>query len=266
MTYCTVSIHFCSCFFVFFNKAFTNLRFLIQAKFYTLDLWRKRKTIHLRCSVTVLPAIRPMGICCSSGGDTGMMTWFLYSASSCRSCCCWVSASWCWWPRIFPSRPFSSTTCEAAPPRLCLKSIAATAATAAAAVVAPLPLLGLSSKGFMMALGMCWMTHGGPASGPTGLPGHGASRGVEQRPLGAAGDTDSGYISSDRWWLLSGSCDRVCRGSPLPGRGWWADSGGERLVTRWCGERERCRSSMVGGCWGRGSELRGGRRTVSRMG
>lgn len=133
------------------------------------------------------------------------------------------------------------------------------------AAVTPPPLLGLSSRGFMMALDMCWMTHGGPASGPTGLPGHGASRGVEQRPLCVAGDTDSGYISSGRWWLLSGSCDRACRGSPLPGHGWWAGSGGERLVDEWCGDRERCRSSMVGGCWERGSELRGGRRTVSGM-
>lgn len=116
----------------------------------------------------------------------------------------------------------------------------------------------------MMALGMCWMTHGGPASGPMGLPGHGASRGVEQRPLGAAGDTDRGYISSGRWWLLSGSWEKAWRWSSLTGRG-WLGSGGDRLAVGWCGERERCRSSMVGGCWGSGSELRGGRRTVSGM-
>lgn len=51
----------------------------------------------------------------------------------------------------------------------------------------------------MMALGMSWMTRGGPASWPPGLPGQGASLGVAQRPLGAAGDTDNGYISSGRW-------------------------------------------------------------------
>lgn len=114
----------------------------------------------------------------------------------------------------------------------------------------------------MMALGMSWMTRGGPASGPPGLPGHGASRGVVQRPLGAAGDTDSGYISSGRWWLLSGSWEKVWRESSLFGRGWF-DSGGDRLVVGWWGERERCRSSMVGGFWGRGSVPRGARRTVS---
>lgn len=79
----------------------------------------------------------------------------------------------------------------------------------------------------MMALGMSWMTRGGPASWAAGLPEQGASRGVVQRPLGAAGETDSGYISSGRWWLLSGSWEKVCRGSSLAGRG-WLGSGGDR--------------------------------------
>lgn len=114
----------------------------------------------------------------------------------------------------------------------------------------------------MMVLGMSWMTRGGPASWPPGLPGQGASRGVGQRPFGAAGDTDRGYMSSGRWWLLSGSWEKVCRESSLAGRGWFG-SGGDCRGAGWCGERERCRSSMVGGCWGRGSVPRGPRRTVS---
>lgn len=197
-----------------------------------------------------------MGICCSSGGDTGMMTWFLYSASSCcccsRSCCCCCCASgigW-WWP--FPSRPFSSVAWDGGPLRLCLKSMAAP----------PVLLFGLRSNGFMMALGMSWMTRGGPASWPTGLPELGASRGVVQRPFGAAGETDKGYISSGRWWLLSGSWEKICRESSLVGRGWFV-SGGDRRGVCWWGERERCRNSIVGGCWGSGSVPRGPRRTVS---
>lgn len=71
------------------------------------------------------------------------------------------------------------------------------------------------------------MIRGGPASGAPGLPGHGASLGVEQRPLGAAGDTDRGYMSSCRWWLLSGSWEKVW-GSSLAGRA-WLGSGGDRF-------------------------------------
>lgn len=203
-----------------------------------------------------------MGICCSSRGDTGMMTWFLLSASSCCCCsrwwcccccCCWWASSiWCWWLRTFPSRPFSCVIWDAVPPRLCLKSMAA-----------PPPLLfGLRSKGFIIVLGMSWMTRGGHTSGAPGLPGHGASRGVEQRPLDAAGDTDRGYISSVRWWLLSGNWVKDWRWSSVAGRGWIC-CGGDRLFVVWWGERERCRSSIVGGCWLSGSVPRGGRRTVS---
>lgn len=45
----------------------------------------------------------------------------------------------------------------------------------------------------------------------------------------------------------------------------WLGSGGDRFAAgKWGGgDRERCLSSMVGGCWGRGSAPRGGRRTVS---
>lgn len=148
-----------------------------------------------------------------------------------------------------PSRPFSSPTGVGGPPRLCLKS-------------PPPPLLGLRSKGFMMGLGMSWMTRGGPASWTPGLPGQGAPLGVAQRPLGAAGDTDRGYMSSGRWWLLSGSWGRLWRWSSEAGRGSSCSGGNRRGVGLW-GERERCRSSMVGGCSGRGSVPRGVRRTVS---
>lgn len=84
----------------------------------------------------------------------------------------------------------------------------------------------------MMVLGMSWMTRGGAASWPPGLPGQGGSRGVVQRPFGAAGDTDNGYISSGRWWLLSGSWEKVWRESSLAGRGWF-DSRGDRRVAGW---------------------------------
>lgn len=112
-----------------------------------------------------------------------------------------------------------------------------------------------------MALGMSWMTRGGPASCGPGLPGQGGSLGVLQRPFGAAGDTDRGYISSG-WWLLSGSWEKDgCIWSSLAARG--LISGLDCLGVGWCGERERCRSSMVGVCWGMGSSPRAARRTVS---
>lgn len=85
----------------------------------------------------------------------------------------------------------------------------------------------------MMGLGMSWITRGGPTSWPPpGLPGQGPSRGVVQRPLGAVGDTHSGYMSSGGWWLLSGSCDKDCGASALGGRG-RAGSPGERCGAVW---------------------------------
>lgn len=99
-----------------------------------------------------------------------------------------------------------------------------------------------------------------------GGPGAARARGLSGRGAAAVG---GGWGHRQRVHVLVQVMVAVRQlGEGLGVLGGWAGVAWLRRgpLCRWKmggGDRERCLSSMVGGCWGRGSAPRGGRRTVS---